>query len=226
MMKAPGARGVLGAHRAQIDAAREAAREGEEAVVVDHRPRGIREQHPHLGVGAREHQPLDGLEEGLLAVDQRLEVLCENRQQALRGFRHLEARFANFGHGGENGAGAGCGVASAGCGVAARHRYSVRDRLRPVVRITRHTSMPQLEGAGRTCSHGLVLLTAIVPCAYRAPCQLRHVSDARQRPQGAPSARARARLRRASSGASPRYVFGSSASKRCFRLRRQRRASR
>ena len=187
---------------------------------------------PDLGVRAGEEiQPLDGLEERLFAVDQQLEVLRGRiGSKAPRGFRHLEARFANFGHGGENRARAGYGVAGAGCSIAPRHRNFVRDRLRPVVRITRHTANASI-GVGRTCAHAsyfdgdsTVRLAGTVPTASRFERAARPQSAYPQGRAGrAASGRAASRPgrvrpgrapRRASRGASPRSVFGSSASRR------------
>src|ERR1700730_7078397 len=75
-----GARRELWAHRTHVDAAGQAASQGQKAVVVHHCARRVREQHADFGIRTGQYQPFDGLEKGLLAVDQRFQIMRENRQ--------------------------------------------------------------------------------------------------------------------------------------------------
>src|SRR5262245_31789407 len=70
---------AVGLHAANLDVARDAAREVDELAALVDDPRRVREQHAHLGIALREHELLHRLEELGLVVDGRVERSEERR---------------------------------------------------------------------------------------------------------------------------------------------------
>ncbi len=80
--------GAAGDGRPDVDAAREPAAHGDEAVVVAQQAAGVGQQHARLGEAAREHESLDDLEKTVLVVQVGFEVGRVDRHEALGAGRH------------------------------------------------------------------------------------------------------------------------------------------
>src|SRR6056297_375535 len=93
---------IVLAHVAELDEAVEPAAQCDEAVAVLDGPGGVRDQHAHPGVGAREDQAFDDFQEVQVVVDAGLEVVGKDGQTAVGSFGDIARGPAHLLPGGDD----------------------------------------------------------------------------------------------------------------------------